>query len=103
MGRKKKRSYTSDEKVQVLRRHLVEKVAVSDLCDEYLLHPNIFYRWQREFFEKGAVVFEHKGDSEARKFKAKISALTAKLSHKEEVIDEIMESHARLKKSLGED
>jgi transposase-like protein len=41
--RKKRHNYTPEEKVSILRRHLVEHVAVSDLCDEYQLQPKIFY------------------------------------------------------------
>jgi len=36
----------------------VEKVPVSDLCEEYQLQPTVFYRWQKELFEKRALVFE---------------------------------------------
>jgi hypothetical protein len=32
---KARRQFTPDEKATILRRHLVDKVAVSDLCDEY--------------------------------------------------------------------
>jgi len=45
MARKRK-NYTPEEKVAVLRRHLVEKVPVSELCDEMGLNPNVFYAWQ---------------------------------------------------------
>jgi len=41
--RKKRNNYTPDEKVFILKRHLVDRVAVSDLCDEYQLQPKIFY------------------------------------------------------------
>lgn len=44
-----RRTFTPAEKVAILRRHLLEKVAVSDLCDELGLNPNVFYRWQKEF------------------------------------------------------
>src|SRR5579884_2413626 len=48
-----KRQYTAEEKVAILRRHLIEKVTVPDLCDEYHLHPSVFYRWLKQFFETG--------------------------------------------------
>ena len=38
------RRFSCEEKVRILRRHLVEKVAVSDLYDEHELRPNVFYR-----------------------------------------------------------
>ena len=45
------------EKVSILRRHFVDKVAVSDLCDEYGIHPTMFYKWQQSFFEHGGAAF----------------------------------------------
>jgi transposase len=37
-------NYTPEEKVAILRRHLVEGVPISDLCDELGLQPAVFYR-----------------------------------------------------------
>ena len=99
---KKRRKFSGPEKVAILRRHLVEKTPVSDLCDEVGLHPNVFYQWQKKFFENGAAAFERQGNGETRKFREKISTLESKLAQKDEVIAEIMESHVALKKSLGE-
>lgn len=42
---KHRKHYTPEEKVSILRRHLVEKVSVSDLCQELKLQPTDFYRW----------------------------------------------------------
>ena len=98
----KRRKFSAEEKVRILRRHLVEKVALSDLCDEYGLHPTMFYRWQKMFFEKGAAAFERREDGQTRKLERKVSVLQAKLAQKDEVIAEIMASHVALKKSLGE-
>ncbi|WP_316346894.1 transposase [Desulfuromonas acetoxidans] len=53
--RKKRKNYTSQEKVAILKRHLVDQTPVSDLCDEYQLQPTVFYRWQKEFFENVVV------------------------------------------------
>jgi len=59
--RKERKHYSSDEKVAILRRHLLDKVPVSDLCEELGLQPTVFYRWQKEFFENGAAAFQGKG------------------------------------------
>ena len=48
------RPYTPEEKVAILRRHLLDKEPISNLCDELGLQPTVFYRWQKEFFENGA-------------------------------------------------
>ena len=37
----KRKQYSPQEKVSILRRHFVDKVPVSDLCDEYGLHRSI--------------------------------------------------------------
>ena len=47
-------AHTPKEKVDVLRRHLLNKEPISKLCDEFGLQPTVFYRWQKEFFENGA-------------------------------------------------
>ena len=50
---RRRKNYTAEEKVRILRRHLMDHVPVSDLCDEIGLQPTVFYRWQKEFFEHG--------------------------------------------------
>ena len=102
--RKPRRHFAGTEKVAILKRHLLDKVPVSDLCDEYDLYPNQFYAWLKEFFENGQAAFDN-----GRKSKAvedakdkKIEQLEAKLVRKNEVMAELMEAHTELKKSLGE-
>lgn len=99
---KKKKRYTAEQKVIILKRHLVDRIAVSDLCDEYHISPTIFYRWQKLFFEKGAMALETKYKSKEAKKDRHIKELTQKLQNKNEVVSELMEAHLRLKKSLGE-
>ena len=36
----------------------MDKVPVSDLCEEAGLRPAMFYRWQEDFFENGAAAFQ---------------------------------------------
>lgn len=88
--------------MRILRRHLLEKVPLSDLCDEYGVHPTMFYRWQKTLFEKGTAAFENHDDARSRKLEKENATLKVKLSQKDEVIAEIMQSHVALKKSLGE-
>ena len=63
---KERKHYTAEEKVAVLRRHLLDKVPVSDLCEELGLQPTVFYRWQKEFFENGAAAFQSRNVPTAR-------------------------------------
>ena len=100
--RKKRVNYTAAEKVAILKRHLLEKVPVSDLCDELAIQPTQFYRWQKEFFEKGAAAFERKNARKSDAKERKIASLEEKLTKKNEVLSELMEEHVDLKKSLGD-
>ena len=52
--KKQRKHYTAEEKVAILRRHLLEQEPIAKLCDELGLQPTVFYRWQKEFFENGA-------------------------------------------------
>jgi len=103
MGKgKKRRSYTPAEKVALLRRHFLEKVPVSDLCEEAGIHPTLFYTWQKAFFEGGTAAFEKRERHSNREAAAreKIAALEDKLARKNEVVAELMEEHIALKKKL---
>jgi len=100
--RKPRKHYTPAEKVAILRRHLIDKVPVSDLCDEHRLSPTLFYAWQRTLFENGAAAFERQSRSAEAEHQRTIAALRDKLRRKDEVVSELMEEHVRLKKSLGE-
>src|SRR6267378_3330270 len=62
--KKVRKHYTAEEKVAILRRHLLEQEPVSKLCDDLGLQPTVFYRWQKEFFENGAAAFQTKARSD---------------------------------------
>ena len=98
---KKRKQYTPEEKVAILRRHLVDKVRVSDLCEEYNLQPTVFYRWQKAFFENGAQAFAKVGDGQRTKLQRRIAELEEKLAKKNEVLGEVMEEYVTLKKRNG--
>lgn len=98
-----RRNFTPVEKVAILKRHLLEKVPVSEICQQYNLQPTIFYRWQKQFFEQGFLVFEMSAPKpKTEPLQNKINELEEKLTRKNEVVSELMEVHLRLKKSLGE-
>ncbi len=100
--RKERKHYPSEEKVGILRRHLLDKVPVSELCEELGLQPTVFYRWQKEFFENGAAAFQGKSRSDHQAEQQRIEFLEKKIQTKDEVLAELMAEHIALKKSLGE-
>jgi transposase len=100
--RKPRKNYTPVEKVAILRRHLLDHVPVSDLCDEHQLSPTLFYLWQKTFFENGPAAFERKNAAPEGHLQRTIAALRDKLQRKNEVVSELMEEHIKLKKEFGD-
>lgn len=102
-----RRQFSAEEKVQILRLHLLEQKPVSEICEQHQLNPNVFYRWQKELFDHGAAAFERaengSADRTAQKLQREITQLKSRLASKDEVISEIMGEQVRLKKTLGLD
>jgi transposase-like protein len=100
--KKQRKHYSAEEKVAILRRHLLEGAAVSTLRDELGLQPTVFYRWQKEFFENGAAAFQTKARTDHQAEQERIEYLEKKVQRKDEVLAELMAEHIALKKDLGE-
>ncbi len=52
MSKRTRKRFTSQEKVAILRLHLLEGTPVSDLCDKHGIGPSMFYRWQKELLRE---------------------------------------------------
>ena len=103
MNKQTRRHFDATQKLAIVKRHLVDKVPVSDLCDEYQIQPTQFYQWQKQLFEQGAAAFERKnGKRRVDRRDEKIARLEAKLTEKNEVVAELLHEHVQLKKELGE-
>jgi transposase-like protein len=102
----RRRHWSPEEKAALLRKHLVDKKAVSEICTEAGLQPSQFYLWLRQLLENAAVALEPTGRRKAPKREAeleeKVSWLEEKLAKKDGVIAEISEEYVKLKKELGE-
>ena len=101
----KKRSHQPHDKVTIVRRHLVEGVPVSDLCDELNIKPTQYYAWQRQLFENGSLVFERRNSKnrhQPNRDQKKIAALEETLQKRNEVVAELLQEHVQLKKEVGE-
>src|SRR6516162_618797 len=102
MPKKTRKRFTAPEKVAIPRLHLLEHVPVSDLCDQHGIHPTMFYRWQKEFFENGPAALEPHSRRTSDSKDRQIALLQQKLQRKHEVLSELIEEHIKLKKVLGE-
>ena len=102
---RQRRHFTPEQKVALLRLHLLERKPVSDICQENNLAVNLFYLWQKQFFDNGTAAFDNTGKRRKADTDAKdrqIAALQEKLQRKHEALSELMEEHVQLTKALGE-
>ena len=103
----KRKQFTPEQKVAMVRRHLVENVPVSDLCDELGIHATQYYNWQKQFFENGQGAFARRPNKsnvqrQQNACEKKIGQLQNKLQNRNEVIAELMEENVKAKKANGE-
>jgi transposase len=98
--KRQRKHYAPEEKVAILRRHLLDKEPISKLCDELGLPPTVF-RWQKELFENGAAAFEQKARPNHSAEQERIAYLEKKIQTKDEVLAELMAEHVALKKEIG--
>lgn len=106
-SKRSRRQFTTEQKAAILRRHLVDKEQVSDLCNELNLQPSVFYHWLRQVHENlaGALTAPAPASGPSQREKelaAKVAHLEAKLVKKDGVIAEISAEYVQLRKELGE-
>lgn len=107
MATRARRMFTAEQKAAILRRHIKDKVPISDLCDEYEIQPSVIHTWMNNLLENMHIVLEHgsrrrAGNRKEIRLEKKIESLREKLVKKDSVIAEISEEYVRLKKEIGE-
>jgi transposase-like protein len=106
---KPRRYLSAAEKAAIVRRHLVEKVPVSNLADELKIQPSQIHGWIKLVLDQAEAAFERSARSGQRTQDRRVAQLEEqlakshqKLAKKNEVVAELMEEHVQLKKELGE-
>jgi transposase-like protein len=95
----KRKSYTAEEKVKILREVLEDGKSISQVAEKYGLHPNNIFNWRKQLFEGGLQTFQIKRTDISNKADdRKISMLEDKIKQKDEVIAELAEELLGLKK-----
>lgn len=98
-----RRHHSPEQKAALLRRHLVDKVPVSTLCNENDLQPSVFYAWLHQLLNNAqAALSGPKASSREHQLQEKIAALEARLTRKDAVIAAVSEELVKSKKELGE-
>jgi transposase len=113
-GSSPRRRFGDDQKAAIVRRHLADKVPVSDLADEYSIQPSLIYLWIKQVLDQAERAFrqasggkrrrtiEDAKDRRITRLEEQLAQKDAKLAQKNEVIAELMEDNVRSKKAAGE-
>jgi len=88
--------------MKLLRLHLIERQAISKICEEANLSPTQFYAWQEQLFTNGSAALVNKRVPERNKEQERIEKLESRLRQKDEVIAELLTEHIALKKEFGD-
>ncbi len=109
---RQRRTFGDEQKATIVRRHLADKVPVSDLADEYKIQPGLIYLWIKQVLDQAERAFQSGGkagrtrsdakDRRIAELEARVARHEAKLAQKNEVISELMEENVRAKKAIGE-
>ncbi len=100
--RKTRKRFTTHEKLAIPRFRRFEHVPVSDLCDQYGIHPPMFCRWQEELLENGPAALEPHFRRVSDSMDRRIALLDPRLQRKHEVLSDLVKEHIKLRKDLGE-
>lgn len=104
MPKEPRRHHSAEQKVAILREHLIDRVPISDVCEKHQLQPSVFYYWQKQFFENGTAAFTAPKASSSREQQqaARIEHLEARIARKDTVIAELSEELVLAKKEAGD-
>ena len=103
MSSNSRRRFGAEQKAQIVRRHLADKVPVSDLADEFDIQPSQIHTWIKQVLDQAEKAFERSSGPRRNDVAkdAKIAQLEEKLTTKNEVISELMEENVKAKKASG--
>jgi len=98
----KRRRYTAEEKMKILREILEDGKQISQVADVYGLSPNNIFKWRKQLFEEGLHTFQTKrADISDKAEERKIAVFEAKIKHKDEIIAELAGELLELKKNYS--
>lgn len=90
----------------ILREHLENSIPISDLAEQYDVHPNAIYKWKKQLFESASDNLSVKSKKQTKKqsmAEKRIAELERLLAVRESLITELVEDNITLKKNLRGD
>ncbi len=94
----RKRRFSAEKKIEILREYLENQVSIADLSTKYDISPTQVYQWKKQLFEGALTTFtpQKKGEAAADR---KVKQLEQTLRDRDSVISEIITENILLKKT----
>jgi transposase-like protein len=97
----KPREFTTEQKVQILRRHLLDRIPAKEICEEYEVPAAEFARWRQQFFENAEATFDQGQNREPNATERRAQAMEQKIQVIEKLLTDLRDHLAMLKKESG--
>lgn len=97
--RRTRKKYSSEEKIRIVLEGLRGEVSIAELCRKEAIHPNIYYKWSKDFLEAGKKRLQ--GDTLREATSMEVVELKKENDQLKMVLAELALKNRVLKKSLS--
>lgn len=103
MSKRKRRHFTPEEKFNIVKQVLSKARTVSEITEEFGVHPNQYYRWQAAFFESALNGFKEKSQGRTRVAEDRAKKrMEDEIRRMKDVIAEVVSENIEIKKKSME-
>ena len=95
--RKTRRVFNAEEKIRIVLEGLKGEESIATICRRESIHPNLYYKWSKEFLEAGKRRLA--GDTVREATSSEVNDLRGENDILKQVVAELMLKNRMLKKS----
>ena len=96
--RRSRKKYSAEEKVRIVLEGLRGEVTIAELCRREGIHPNMFYKWSKDFLEAGKQRLA--GDTTREADREEVKEMRSENEQLKALVAELTLKNRVLKKSL---
>jgi len=97
--RKKRRKYSSEEKIRIVLEGMRSEYSVAELCRREGIVQNLYYKWTKEFLEAGKERLT--GNTKRQAGSKEVKNLRTENGHLKQLVADLALRNRMLKKSLS--
>lgn len=96
--RRTRKKYNAEEKMRIVLEGLRGETSIAELCRREGLHPNLYYKWSKEFLEAGKqrLVGDIRREADSRE----VNEMRSEIEQLKQLVAELSLKNRVLKKSL---